>query len=1023
MQLMVGEEHGQPEHVGAIDWAQSLTNTNFVGPVTSNSAIPGSGDRPTMESDYVAVPIWTTVDHLLVRLDYYANLNTAGTKGYKWVNKEILNALTTYVAGKPRTTDMYNMLMQRAGAMMRAAKMDLDAAPVSTMAYLAMTANLKQDVVTANAVSEVIHSYENNALKIDQPSSSWPYMVGALSIAVLIAKWKQPFGSMGGLNTTNSYALCSSWSWAALLLLLWPSHSQQKRITQQMPIVQKLCVGHTTMPKLAQGAKIVVPGEYSPCPCTKALPAAQAVGWYVPRYPPIFPSNCAHNEVASLAYRQLVPGGCIIPVGLFYNMLMQANSLVFPEPLFKGTPTMVGVAKGMKMPALWSQGLFPVFAPVEITNFNEWVQRFPLHRRELFTKVKKEGFQFTREHSLIEAFVKNEASCKFDARNDEWDFYKPRNISGRKPEYQVRTGPWTLAASKWLASTWDGQQTGVKAIYTSGMTAEDLGRETSKAEKRAGAHSMILETDMTTYDGTQKEMLAGAIMAWLWSLQPPHETWEAICTSVACTGSTGHGVKFYGDWTMKSGEGWTSCGNTYLNIIVQVMAITTWEFYKFVDMSNSTLFGLGDDNMTFISLIVPVTDDIRRSYVKWVERFLSDLGLIPKLKLKRMADVEYCSGLFYQIDDGTLIWGPKPGRVLYKTGWVKAQGNTVKNIDGAMAELRGTINGLLTTVSHVPILADLFYNLMQQLTDRNVKATKMERLEHMILARTAHAVSVGSEQQLMDRYGLDSSQLTKLRIEARHHKLGEPLTNELFEHLVEVDMDLGPTKPSNLNHYATPFMCAFGLSFLRKGATSALRWASLASHHACVAIAREMCDGINGPSVPQGLVALQEFVGPMLVEATPIEAMFMAMYIIGLCPIVEEYFKRTRYGNWFYLYLCVTETLENLPNVGYGNALGLFVFKLLIHRYFMSHDYKTGVIHHMVWNAEMLLFGRFFVLIPAVIMVAVRPVQYALEVAWRVAITEAGPTMAWNHFKEAVFPLVEYGKSVLGELMSRHWYQ
>ena len=69
---------------------------------------------------------------------------------------------------------------------------------------------------------------------------------------------------------------------------------------------------------------------------------------------------------------------------------------------------------------------------------------------------------------MIEAFVKFEASCKYDSKLEEWDFYKPRNISGRKPEYQVRTGPWTLSASKWLANIWNGKQMGLKVVYTSG---------------------------------------------------------------------------------------------------------------------------------------------------------------------------------------------------------------------------------------------------------------------------------------------------------------------------------------------------------------------------------------------------------------------------------------------------------------------------------------------------------------------------------------------------------------------------
>lgn len=483
---------------------------------------------------------------------------------------------------------------------------------------------------------------------------------------------------------------------------------------------------------------------------------------------------------------------------------------------------------------------------------------------------------------------------------------------------------------------------------------------------------MIVETDMTTYDGTQKEMLAGAIMTWLWSMQPPREVWEAICTSVACCGSTGHGVKFYGDWTMKSGEGWTSCGNTYLNILVQTMAIVAWAKRSTIDLKNSTLFGLGDDNMTFLSFNVNVTQALKEEYITWVERFLSDLGLKPKLHVRSMNDLEYCSGLFYPVGN-TRIWGPKPGRVLYKTGWVKADGGQVKTLENGMAELRGTINGLLTTVSHVPVLADLFYNIMEKMNRAgHIKAKLPERIEHMVRANTAHAVTQESEIMLMDRYAIDAQTMQQLRQEASSVKLGSPLTHEVFERMVQIDVGLEPPKPSNLQHYTTPYM-ALGVgpmvklieTLLKKNSMlstligkliakavdrlpSIIGSGALCAHHFCVALNHGSKRGLFS-TVDQ--VMTQEQVSQLIGTI---------FYVLIWAPITEECARRIPFiGKLIHCAIIFVEALGAAAMEGPHMVIPFFVFKSLVHGLYYTQPLSRAILLHMLWNAEVLFSGRF----------------------------------------------------------------
>ncbi len=141
-------------------------------------------------------------------------------------------------------------------------------------------------------------------------------------------------------------------------------------------------------------------------------------------------------------------------------------------------------------------------------------------------------------------------------------------------------------------------------------------------------------------------------------------------------------VKFKCGWGRRSGDDLTTCFNSLCSIIV----------FRFVCKCmklDSMVMARGDD---CVASMFQSDFDIEE-FKMWYRK----LGLEVTIGRQTIDTVEYCSGRFWAQDDGTYVWGNKPGRVLSKFGLQLSN----------HLDLRGVVLTMKNTGSYVPVLGDI----------------------------------------------------------------------------------------------------------------------------------------------------------------------------------------------------------------------------------------------------------------------------------------------------------------------------
>jgi len=116
-------------------------------------------------------------------------------------------------------------------------------------------------------------------------------------------------------------------------------------------------------------------------------------------------------------------------------------------------------------------------------------------------------------------------------------------------------------------------------------------------------------------------------------------------------------------------------------------------------------------------------------------------------------DVEFLSGYFYELN-GTLIYGPKPGRVLMKTFWHIGKLKPSKR----RAWLRGVALGLVRDTSFIPVLRDVIRKILD-LTEGSSSRPIVDE-EHRIHAKSMyHSIDLS---EFLLRYDLSTLEYSKI---------------------------------------------------------------------------------------------------------------------------------------------------------------------------------------------------------------------------------------------------------------------
>lgn len=255
----------------------------------------------------------------------------------------------------------------------------------------------------------------------------------------------------------------------------------------------------------------------------------------------------------------------------------------------------------------------------------------------------------------------------------------PRFISGAQAEFICLVGPWMMAFQNRLKKSWDRNHF---ITFCSGLSAEQVGKS---CEQQSNKH--CFEDDIGLFDVSVGRSLLKLEWKIFRRCGAPRGVLKLIKYNIDTRGATKHGFRYRVPGMRKSGDPYTSCGNSMLNGLLHYYIYKTQHLLTTSQVLRELyMLVCGDDNLGFSTRI---TD--------WVPNMLR-AGFESEAKYHTsMFDAEFCSSRLYPTNHG-LVMGPKPGKVLAKIG-VFADPPEKANPKGL---LKGVALGLYNQCSFIP---------------------------------------------------------------------------------------------------------------------------------------------------------------------------------------------------------------------------------------------------------------------------------------------------------------------------------
>jgi len=450
---------------------------------------------------------------------------------------------------------------------------------------------------------------------------------------------------------------------------------------------------------------------------------------------------------------------------------------------------------------------------VDAKPYDEWLERFTPERRKVLDVGKVEldsgVLPWDRENCVADAFVKRETLIKNDGLHIA--NFVPRAIQGRKPVYQVATGPWTLAFSDYLKQEWCADISAHPFhpwVYTSGMDAQQLGEwydESVDYMMEQFGSVVVIENDFSKYDATLGSDAVHHELSQYDKFCTDESTLKALWAQVTTSGSTPHGVVYSDkEGRRKSGDANTSCGNSMLNAHVTAKAYADVMTRRGKDDSHLhyRALVLGDDNFTVTHMEFADMMDGRV-----LEEELKSYGLKAKVVIRDdPRQAEFCSGRFWPSATGT-VWGPKPARVMSKAFYSKRHVPEKQLAQWA----KGVALGFARECNHVPVLRAFVARTLQLTED--VVANEVAEVGR-IRSRKQEEVCEETNEVMMSVYGLTPSEVLELEDYIyRAPALPCYLSHPYFENMIlsdapredpGVDFLIEPTGPRNISVHGVP---------------------------------------------------------------------------------------------------------------------------------------------------------------------------------------------------------------------------
>lgn len=328
--------------------------------------------------------------------------------------------------------------------------------------------------------------------------------------------------------------------------------------------------------------------------------------------------------------------------------------------------------------------------PLSFTEYLEKSNAAPgvkLKLRRQYEKFVKEGInhdtKLTRQQwkkwTIRESFVKTE---NLNYRTPIGILDKaPRLIQGGKAEFICLVGPWIASLQNSVKEDWNSRNF---ICFTSGVKASD-------AAKLVTEFPVWMEDDVSAWDAScSKELLE--IELWLYKkFGAPMATRQLMEANVNTVGITSSGLLYWRDGCRKSGDPYTSLGNSILNGLIHLYIFCRHHKIGIRECRKRLhMLVQGDDSLINVN---------RKDDIEWKSEMLK-FGFKSIGTYKTNIDeVEFCSSRLYK-NQYTTTFGPIPGKVIGKFGVYCSPPLDLNPYD----VLYGSAVGLQYSSGSVPIL-------------------------------------------------------------------------------------------------------------------------------------------------------------------------------------------------------------------------------------------------------------------------------------------------------------------------------
>jgi len=312
----------------------------------------------------------------------------------------------------------------------------------------------------------------------------------------------------------------------------------------------------------------------------------------------------------------------------------------------------------------------------------------------------------------------------------------PRFISGAEAEFICIVGPWMMACQDRFKKSWGLNHF---ITFTSGKSNEEIGECISNDDY--GHH--FFEDDIGTFDSSVSMPLLWLEYELFRRWGAPRAVLRLIKANMKTRGRTKHGFRYKVWATRKSGDPYTSLGNSLLNGLMHyyiakvdtfknklVPHVRCWrdknKKFHYEELKLNTKRKRIDVEQTkyimkILKMLVQGDDNVGRSKKKidWVP-YMSKFGFNSEaINHTSIYDAQFCSSRFYPTEDG-VVMGPCPGKVISKFGYYveKPEHVSVEQL------LRGSAIGLYKQCYFIEPIRVLLDHIIEQTEGVNAYFTK-----------------------------------------------------------------------------------------------------------------------------------------------------------------------------------------------------------------------------------------------------------------------------------------------------------